>query len=147
MTYLQVTGFNPWQEITRPFAYDSQREVFYYMEADFLKTPPSLDKRPLYLYTIDAATGKGKQQVCMRSHDDVLCYNMQRHLAPLMSRHVTPCSCMISQPSCHVMSRHVTSCSSIRRYLAPSTSQLGLSTTATTTRSMSPPSCSTHKAT
>eukprot|EP00045_Choanoeca_perplexa_P004707 m.39944 g.39944 ORF g.39944 m.39944 type:complete len:440 (+) comp12716_c0_seq2:2-1321(+) len=57
-----VTGFNPWQEITRPFAYDSQREVFYYMEADFLNKPPSLDKRPLYLYTIDAATGKGKQQ-------------------------------------------------------------------------------------
>jgi len=37
--------------------------VFYYMETDFLNKPPSPDKRPLYLYTIDAATGKGKQQV------------------------------------------------------------------------------------
>ena len=59
----QVTGFNSWEEMTRKFAYDAQREKFYYFEADFVKTPSRVDQRDLYLYTVDAATGKGEKKV------------------------------------------------------------------------------------
>ncbi|EGD72314.1 hypothetical protein PTSG_00332 [Salpingoeca rosetta] len=55
----KVEGFNNWGEMTRLFTYDESRNLFYYMEANFLSdTLP----RPLYLYTVDPVTGQATKK-------------------------------------------------------------------------------------
>lgn len=54
---------NPYAETTREFLFDENRAVFYYLDANFTANGgvrPS-GGRPIYLYTIDAATGKSSK--------------------------------------------------------------------------------------
>lgn len=44
------------------FTYNHHAEEFYYLEADYIHSN-STDKRPLFLYTVDAATGKATKKV------------------------------------------------------------------------------------
>lgn len=58
-----VTNFNNWGEMTRPFTYNPAKAEFYYFEADYINTTTNATQRPLFMYTIDAASGEGKKQV------------------------------------------------------------------------------------
>lgn len=63
---VKVTGMddNPFGESTREFVFDAARAVFYYLDANFTANGgvrPS-GGRPVYLYTVDANTGKATKQ-------------------------------------------------------------------------------------
>jgi len=52
----EVQGFNNYNEPTRVFSYDPNRQVFYTLQSNFSTNPES----NLTLYTIDPSTGKAK---------------------------------------------------------------------------------------
>ena len=54
-----VQNFNNWGEMARVFAYDANRNVFYYLEANFTSPRPS-GGRSITLYTVDPITGRTK---------------------------------------------------------------------------------------
>lgn len=56
---LPLRGFDNWGEITRVFAYDSKKNMFYYMEANFTAPRPA-SGRPLTLYRLDATTAEAQ---------------------------------------------------------------------------------------
>lgn len=51
-----VKQFDNWGEMTRVFAYNSARNLFYYLEANFTTPRPSEGRR-ITLYTVDPTTG------------------------------------------------------------------------------------------
>jgi len=55
----KVTGYNAWGEMTRVFAYDHKRNLFYLVEANYTgpDPPPGQDPhRPVTLYTVNPVT-------------------------------------------------------------------------------------------
>ncbi len=60
---LPVRGFNNWGEITRVFAYDSRRNNFYYLEANFSSDTRPPAGRTLTLYRLDGTTAEASATV------------------------------------------------------------------------------------
>lgn len=59
-TNIKVTGYNTWGEMTRIFAYDNRRNLFYMIEANFTgpDPPPGQDpQRMVTFYSVDPTTG------------------------------------------------------------------------------------------
>lgn len=63
-----VAGFNAWGEITREFVFNPQKEVFYYLEANFTVPRPS-SGRQLRLYTVDPKSGQATSQIVQGAVD------------------------------------------------------------------------------
>jgi hypothetical protein len=75
-TQVHVSGYDDWQEITRIFTYDPNRNVFYLPQTNYLEQPPY----PIVLYTLDATSGSGTSLAVTGAEGAVASYKYEPSL-------------------------------------------------------------------